>query len=420
MSHTDVVSSPDPALSEQHGHCKWSPLSSCSLSSLFFPSLLDGLHPRDAGRKLIRLSRTSMPKEIYKIRLSWLSLAKSGRLFVLQKNRIKSHSSPCLALTCGDEPSSDAPLRCGSNWYVYFIFPVLIDSVVWTSWCIISPTSSWWPDWRVTQTWSHQVSNMCTFSYQSYLTSSINVCMTVPTLLFIDRWGRRPLLLWGGILMALWLFIVGGVMGAYGNPVPSIQGNANLTWQVTGPPSKAVIACTYLFVATFAPTWGPTAWVYVSEIFPLKYRAKANGLCAATNCMIHFVYSFWRQGLLTLRLRSSFLPRSRISNGRPTLSLAFSVWQCLFRCSSCSPRRVRNPSRKLIFYSRKTFHPGKQDLVPEWMSEPLPFDVGKRGERETRIPLCNKMRILRSLLSRGRVCEKLGVSRESEISVVIR
>jgi MFS family permease len=111
--------------------------------------------------------------------------------------------------------------------------------------------------------------------------------MTVPTLLFIDRWGRRPLLLWGALLMALWLFIVGGVMGAHGNPVPSIQGNSNLTWQVTGPPSKAVIACTYLFVATFAPTWGPTAWVYVSEIFPLKYRAKANGLCAATNCIPH-------------------------------------------------------------------------------------------------------------------------------------
>jgi Sugar (and other) transporter len=30
---------------------------------------------------------------------------------------------------------------------------------------------------------------------------------------------------------------------------------------------------------------GPTAWVYVSEIYPLKYRAKANGLCAATNCI---------------------------------------------------------------------------------------------------------------------------------------
>jgi Sugar (and other) transporter len=83
----------------------------------------------------------------------------------------------------------------------------------------------------------------------------INVVMTIPTLLYIDKWGRRPLLLWGALLMALWLFIVGGVMGQYGNPVPSIQGNSNLTWQVTGPPSKAVIACTYLFVATFAPTW---------------------------------------------------------------------------------------------------------------------------------------------------------------------
>jgi hypothetical protein len=55
--------------------------------------------------------------------------------------------------------------------------------------------------------------------------------------------------------MALWLFIVGGVMGSYGKAVPDIQGNANLTWEVNGPPSKAAIACTYLFVATFAPTW---------------------------------------------------------------------------------------------------------------------------------------------------------------------
>jgi MFS family permease len=117
--------------------------------------------------------------------------------------------------------------------------------------------------------------------------------MTVPTLLFIDRWGRRPLLLWGALLMALWLFIVGGVMGAYGRDVASIDGNSNLTWEVSGQPSNAVIACTYLFVATFAPTWGPTAWVYVSEIFPLKYRAKANGLCAATNWAFNFALAFF-------------------------------------------------------------------------------------------------------------------------------
>jgi len=163
--------------------------------------------------------------------------------------------------------------------------------------------------------------------------------MTVPTLLFIDKWGRRPLLLWGALLMALWLFIVGGVMGKYGNAVPEIQGNSNLTWQVTGPASKAVIACTYLFVATFAPTWGPTTWVYVSEIFPLRYRAKANGLCAATNCT-PFSHSIANtQGLLTLRLPSLYLLRSRTFNGRLILYILF-VWHesnftgfwCLLRC----------------------------------------------------------------------------------------
>jgi hypothetical protein len=33
----------------------------------------------------------------------------------------------------------------------------------------------------------------------------INVAMTVPALLYVDRWGRRPTLLIGAVLMATWL-----------------------------------------------------------------------------------------------------------------------------------------------------------------------------------------------------------------------
>jgi hypothetical protein len=33
----------------------------------------------------------------------------------------------------------------------------------------------------------------------------INVAMTVPALLYVDRWGRRPTLLIGALLMATWL-----------------------------------------------------------------------------------------------------------------------------------------------------------------------------------------------------------------------
>ncbi|KAK9241392.1 general substrate transporter [Lipomyces kononenkoae] len=121
----------------------------------------------------------------------------------------------------------------------------------------------------------------------------VNVIMTVPAILYIDQWGRRPLLLTGSILMALWLFLVGGVMGQYGHYVDSLNGNSEIRWIV---PNKSaalsIIAFNYLFVASFAPSWGPGAWIYVSEIFPLKQRALANGFCASINWTFNFLLAF--------------------------------------------------------------------------------------------------------------------------------
>ncbi|KAK9471222.1 general substrate transporter [Dipodascopsis tothii] len=122
----------------------------------------------------------------------------------------------------------------------------------------------------------------------------INVVMTIPALLFIDSWGRRRLLISGAILQAMWLFLVGGLMGKYGHWVPSVNGNESIRWSVPNKhAAKAVIAFNYLFVATFAPTWGPGSWVYVSEIFPLKQRALANGVCAAANWIFNFALAFF-------------------------------------------------------------------------------------------------------------------------------
>jgi MFS family permease len=44
----------------------------------------------------------------------------------------------------------------------------------------------------------------------------INVVMTLPAIVFLDRWGRRPVLIVGALLMCFWLFLVGGIMGRYG------------------------------------------------------------------------------------------------------------------------------------------------------------------------------------------------------------
>lgn len=91
----------------------------------------------------------------------------------------------------------------------------------------------------------------------------INVGMTIFALLYIDRWGRRIPLLVGATLMGTWMFGNAGLLATYGKPAPpgGIDGIAEQSWQIGGAPARAVIAFTYLFVASFAPTWGPVSWV---------------------------------------------------------------------------------------------------------------------------------------------------------------
>ena len=122
----------------------------------------------------------------------------------------------------------------------------------------------------------------------------INVCMTIPALLFVDRWGRRPTLLVGAALMMTWLFANAGLMATYGHYVPGgINKQAAASWTVDGPASKAVIACTYLFVASYAPTWGPVSWIYPPELYPLRVRGKAVALATSANWAFNFALGYF-------------------------------------------------------------------------------------------------------------------------------
>ncbi|KAI6859058.1 putative MFS glucose transporter [Hortaea werneckii] len=112
----------------------------------------------------------------------------------------------------------------------------------------------------------------------------INVVMTVPALLFMDRWGRRPTLLIGAALMCIFMFANAGMMGGAGEVVPGgIEGVEQQSMRVSGAPAKGLIACTYLFVASYAPTWGPVSWVYPPELYPLRVRGKAVALATSSN-----------------------------------------------------------------------------------------------------------------------------------------
>lgn len=112
----------------------------------------------------------------------------------------------------------------------------------------------------------------------------INVVMTVPALLWVDRWGRRPTLLVGAALMAAFMYANAAILAVHGVVVPGgINGVAEESMKVSGSAAKGVIACTYLFVASYAPSWGPVSWIYPPELFPLRLRGKGVAVSTSAN-----------------------------------------------------------------------------------------------------------------------------------------
>ncbi|KAI2624056.1 high-affinity glucose transporter [Xylaria nigripes] len=123
----------------------------------------------------------------------------------------------------------------------------------------------------------------------------INVAMTVPALIWQDRWGRRPTMLAGALLMCLFMAINAGVFAVYSRPAtPEDHFSTDaISMVIRGAPAKAVIASTYLFVASYAPTWGPVSWTYPPELYPLRIRGKAVALATSGNWAFNFALAYF-------------------------------------------------------------------------------------------------------------------------------
>jgi len=89
----------------------------------------------------------------------------------------------------------------------------------------------------------------------------------------VDRTGRRSLLVLGMAAMAVTMLVGGSVAlasDAGGGVLPEGPGLAVL-----------IMVVGYMF--SFGISWGFGAWLYISEIMPLRVRGKAVGLCTGVN-----------------------------------------------------------------------------------------------------------------------------------------
>jgi SP family xylose:H+ symportor-like MFS transporter len=108
---------------------------------------------------------------------------------------------------------------------------------------------------------------------QTVIVGLANVIFTVVAILTVDRLGRKPLLIIGGVVMGAAMLTLG------------FQFQANASG--TGPLIAAVV-----YIAGFALSWGPVTWVLLSEMFPNSIKGKALAIAVAAQWIANLFVSW--------------------------------------------------------------------------------------------------------------------------------
>ncbi len=103
----------------------------------------------------------------------------------------------------------------------------------------------------------------------------INLIFTALALWKIDRWGRRPLLIWGMLSVCISLIVIGVLFS-----VPSVSG----IWIV-------LMLCVYM--ASLAFSINAVIWVLLGELYPTRIRGRAMSLVTFANWGANFGTAFF-------------------------------------------------------------------------------------------------------------------------------
>ncbi|VFQ80517.1 unnamed protein product [Cuscuta campestris] len=113
----------------------------------------------------------------------------------------------------------------------------------------------------------------------SVVTGSVGIITTFASMMIVDKVGRRPLLITGGVVMFVTQMAVGAVLGAkLGN-----HGGVSKDWAVV----VLLLLCGY--VAGFGLSWGPLGWLIPSEIFQLEIRSAGQSITVCVSFLFTFL-----------------------------------------------------------------------------------------------------------------------------------
>ncbi|KAJ5280402.1 Major facilitator superfamily domain general substrate transporter [Penicillium angulare] len=123
------------------------------------------------------------------------------------------------------------------------------------------------------------------------VTGILQIVFTLPSVLWLDKFGRKTFLIVGAIGMFLCHIVVATVEGLF---KPKWDLNEGLD---KGQGWVAIVFI-WLFAVNFAYSWGPVTWVLAQEIFPNSQRSRGVAIVASTNWMFNFIIGLTTKDML--------------------------------------------------------------------------------------------------------------------------
>jgi MFS transporter, SP family, galactose:H+ symporter len=112
----------------------------------------------------------------------------------------------------------------------------------------------------------------------------VNVVATLVAVAYVDRFGRKPLLLIGSSGMFIGLLVVAGSFFELRKVTSSIQSH-----HVPTEAGLLALVGLVVFIASFAFSLGPVVWTVINEVFPAHVRGRGVAFATAVNWLAAWV-----------------------------------------------------------------------------------------------------------------------------------